>query len=206
MIVHLDDLIANVDISNTARGMRKKKSKERNHEKDYFCPIVNFTHCQQYRSRVFELLAIFGNGHILQWDQMTKINILRSWDKENMFIHTRGSATKRFAKFGRQKRTFCGEKEGKAVSPTKSDRLYLFIYCSGNLVRQRCSIDYTDYWEKIEEEMTQLSFLGVWLLSIHQSQDIGCGSYVRYHSSIAKWGIDFSRCGVKTCCLYGGKV
>ena len=40
-----------------------------------------------------------------------------------MFIHTRGCATKRFAKFGRQKRTFCGEKEEKAVSPTKSDRL-----------------------------------------------------------------------------------
>ena len=27
-----------------------------------------------------------------------------------MFIHTRGSAPKRFAKFGRQKRTFCGKK------------------------------------------------------------------------------------------------
>ena len=36
-----------------------------------------------------------------------------------MFIHTRGSATKRFAKFGRQKQTFCGEK---AVSPWKQVR------------------------------------------------------------------------------------
>ena len=42
-----------------------------------------------------------------------------------MFKHTRGSATKRFAKFGRQKRTFCGEKEEKAVSQIKSDRLYI---------------------------------------------------------------------------------
>ena len=40
-----------------------------------------------------------------------------------MFKHTRGSATKRFAKFGRQKQTFCGEKEEKAVSQIKSDRL-----------------------------------------------------------------------------------
>ena len=38
-------------------------------------------------------------------------------------IHTRGSATKRFAKFGRQKRTFCGKKEEKAVSQIKSDIL-----------------------------------------------------------------------------------
>ena len=36
-----------------------------------------------------------------------------------MFIHTRGSATKRFAKFGRQKRTFRRKKEEKAVSPTQ---------------------------------------------------------------------------------------
>ena len=40
-----------------------------------------------------------------------------------MFIHTRGNATKRSAKFEWQKRTFCGKKEEKAVSPTKSDRL-----------------------------------------------------------------------------------
>ena len=38
-----------------------------------------------------------------------------------MFIHTRGSAPKRLAKFGRQKRTFCGKKEEKAVSQIKSD-------------------------------------------------------------------------------------
>ena len=40
-----------------------------------------------------------------------------------MFIHTRVSAPKRFAKLGRQKQTFWGKKEEKAVSPTKSDRL-----------------------------------------------------------------------------------
>ena len=32
---------------------------------------------------------------------------------KSMFIHTRGCATKRFAKFGMQKRTFCGKKRGK---------------------------------------------------------------------------------------------
>ena len=42
-----------------------------------------------------------------------------------MFIHTRGSAPKRSAKFGRQKRTFGGNKEEKAVSQIKSDRLRL---------------------------------------------------------------------------------
>ena len=36
-----------------------------------------------------------------------------------MFIHTHVRAPKRFAKFGRQKRTFCGEKEEKAVSQTQ---------------------------------------------------------------------------------------
>ena len=43
-------------------------------------------------------------------------------------VHTRGSApVKRSAKFGRQKRTFCGEKAEKAVSQIKSDRLFFFI-------------------------------------------------------------------------------
>ena len=37
-----------------------------------------------------------------------------------MFIHTRGSGTKRFAKFGRQIRTFCGKKEEKAVIASSS--------------------------------------------------------------------------------------
>ena len=44
-------------------------------------------------------------------------------ETKSMFIHTRGSAPKRSAKFGRQKRTFCGKKEEKAVSQIKSDRL-----------------------------------------------------------------------------------
>ena len=37
-----------------------------------------------------------------------------------MFIHTRGCATKRFAKFGRQKQTFGGKKEVKA-QPSQTD-------------------------------------------------------------------------------------
>ena len=45
-----------------------------------------------------------------------------------MFIHTRGRAHKRSAKFGRQKRTFGGKKEEKAVSQIKSDRLYYYYY------------------------------------------------------------------------------
>ena len=44
---------------------------------------------------------------------MSKINILQSWDKKYVYIYTHVSAPKRFAKFGRQKRTFCGKKEEK---------------------------------------------------------------------------------------------
>ena len=36
-----------------------------------------------------------------------------------MFRHTHVSASKRFAKFGRQKLTFCGKKEEKAASRTQ---------------------------------------------------------------------------------------
>ena len=35
--------------------------------------------------------------------------------QKGMFMHTRGSAPKRSAKFGRQKRTFCGKKEQNAA-------------------------------------------------------------------------------------------
>ena len=45
-------------------------------------------------------------------------------ETKGMFVHTIGCAPKKFAKFGRQKQTFCGKKEEKAVSPMKSDRLY----------------------------------------------------------------------------------
>ena len=38
-------------------------------------------------------------------------------------VYPRGSAPKRFAKFGSQKQTFCGEKDEKAISQLKSDRL-----------------------------------------------------------------------------------
>ena len=40
--------------------------------------IVKFAYCQQYKSRVYVLLAIVGNGHILLWDLMSNISILQS--------------------------------------------------------------------------------------------------------------------------------
>ena len=40
-----------------------------------------------------------------------------------MFVNTRSSAPKRFAKFGRQTRTFCHKKVGKAIAKLESDRL-----------------------------------------------------------------------------------
>ena len=40
-----------------------------------------------------------------------------------MFVHTRSSAPKRFAKFGCQTRTFCHKKVGKAIAKLESDRL-----------------------------------------------------------------------------------
>ena len=59
-----------------------------NSAKCWFCslgPIVKFAHCQQWWSLVFVLLSIVGNGQILQWDLMSKINILRSWDKKYVY-------------------------------------------------------------------------------------------------------------------------
>ena len=64
-------------------------------------PIVKFAHCQQYKSRVFVLLAILGNAQILLWDLM-------SWAKstfcgvetKSMLKQTRTTAPKMFAKFG----------------------------------------------------------------------------------------------------------
>ena len=56
-----------------------------------------------------------GNRQILQWDLMTKINI--------MLIHTSRSAPKRFAKFGWKTQTFCPRKVEKAVAKLESDRL-----------------------------------------------------------------------------------
>ena len=61
-----------------------------NSAKCWFCslgPIVKFSHCQQYKSRVCVLLAIVGTGQNFQWNPISKINILRSSDK-NVFIHT----------------------------------------------------------------------------------------------------------------------
>ena len=44
-----------------------------------------------------------------------------------MFVHTRSSATKRYAKFGWQTRTFCHKKVGKAIAKLESDRLYSYV-------------------------------------------------------------------------------
>ena len=41
-----------------------------------------------------------------------------------MFVHTRSSAPKRFAKFGWQTRTFCHKK---VIAKLESDRLYSFV-------------------------------------------------------------------------------
>ena len=45
----------------------------------------------------------------------------KNWDKKH--VYTCGSAAKRFAKFGRQKRTFCGKKEEKAVSQLREIKI-----------------------------------------------------------------------------------
>ena len=60
--------------------------------KCWFCslvPIVKCEHGRQYDLACLSLVnntktqgCIVGNGHILQWDLMSKINILRSWDKK----------------------------------------------------------------------------------------------------------------------------
>ena len=44
-------------------------------------------------------------------------------ETKNMFVHTRSSPLKRFAKFGLQARTFCHKKVGKAIAKLESDRL-----------------------------------------------------------------------------------
>ena len=44
-----------------------------------------------------------------------------------MFLQTRVSAPKRFAKFGRQKQTFCQKKEEKAVSQIQGRQTIVWI-------------------------------------------------------------------------------
>ena len=46
-----------------------------------------------------------------------------------MFIHTRSSAPKRFAKFGWHIQPFCHKKVQKAVAKLESDRLYSVLSC-----------------------------------------------------------------------------
>ena len=43
--------------------------------------------------------------------------------QKSMFVHTRSSAPKRFAKFGWQTRTFCHKKVAKVIAKLESDRL-----------------------------------------------------------------------------------
>ena len=43
--------------------------------------------------------------------------------QKSMFVHTRSSAPKRFAKFGLQTRTFCHKKVAKVIAKLESDRL-----------------------------------------------------------------------------------
>ena len=77
-----------------------------------------FVCCEQYKHRNH----IVGNGHILQWELMSKINILRI-ETKNVFIHTRSSAPNMFAKFGWKTGTFGNKKVAKVIAKLKSDRL-----------------------------------------------------------------------------------
>ena len=87
-------------------------------------PIVKCAHCWHYDLACLFVAnntntrdCIVGYGHILQWDLMSKINILRSWDKLCVynFIHTRSSAPNMFAKFGWKTWTFCHKKVAKVI-------------------------------------------------------------------------------------------
>ena len=44
-------------------------------------------------------------------------------ETKSMFVHTRSSAPKRFAKFGWQTRMFCHKKVAKVIAKLESDRL-----------------------------------------------------------------------------------
>ena len=48
---------------------------------------------------------------------------LEYFDTKEMFINTRSSAAKMFAKFGRQTRTFCHKRTEKEVAKLESNRL-----------------------------------------------------------------------------------
>ena len=66
--------------------------------KCWFCslvPIVKCAHCRHYDLACLSVAnntntrdCIVGNGHILQWELMSKINILRSWDKKIVYKYT----------------------------------------------------------------------------------------------------------------------
>ena len=53
-------------------------------------PIVKFAHRQQYKHARSYFQSV-GNGQILQWDQLSNINILRSRDKKT--VYTRAALT-----------------------------------------------------------------------------------------------------------------
>ena len=86
-------------------------------------PIVKCAHCRHYNLACLSVAnntntrdRIVGNGHILQWDLMSKINILRSWDKKYVYTitHIRSSAPNMFAKFGWKTRKKNSQKSGKS--------------------------------------------------------------------------------------------
>ena len=63
-----------------------------NSAKCWFCslgPKVKFDHCQQLPTVQTREVVIIGNGWILLWDLMSKINILQSWDKKYVYKHAR---------------------------------------------------------------------------------------------------------------------
>ena len=63
-----------------------------------------------------------GNGQILQWDLMDKIKHFAELRQKGMFMHTRGSAPERSAKFERQKTNFLWEKRAKSCMLAKSSQ------------------------------------------------------------------------------------
>ena len=78
---------------------------------------------------IFVLLAMGKFHNRTLWAKPTFCRI----ETKSMFIYTRISAPKRFAKFGWQTRTICHKVNEKAVAKLESDRLY----SNGNF-RQTC--------------------------------------------------------------------
>ena len=100
-----------------------------NSAKCLFCsvgPIVKFAHCQQTDSTISRV-CIVGDGQILQWDLWAKSTIC-GVETKRIFIHTRSSAPKRFAKFGWKTWTFCPPPKWKKRLPNSSQTDYSSIH------------------------------------------------------------------------------